>query len=325
MQEIIDQLNLIDRFKFVILSGDQEKKDFLKKKIREIYKNHEFQKIKDLGEKNCNASSIFSTDLFSTKKLIFIENPKLELVNISLENINKTEIICIFDLDHEDQIRKLSQIKNNKALYIECKPFSKKDREDILREKISNIKSKLSDTQIQNLIKDLSQQDLSFCTNEINKLIVFLSKKDNISDEELEQLIDLKSSSKINDLMRSIFLTNINTEETLINLIQTNHPNLILKWLYNTFFDLYKTSITYGNQNISLGKNLNIIHSQNSNQEEKTRLIKVLQELKKEKIYKILNLITKTDIEIKTNQKIGNIFLIKALIEIKILVTNTRH
>ncbi len=303
--------------KYILFYGENlGLKNEFKKKIKNDFSNYEtlnYYQDEVIKNENLLLSEISNTSLFSTEKIIFLNEVSDKILKTvqTCEDIDPDQRIILFaeNLDRRSKLRNYFEKSKNFAA-IACYQDNRINISNIIREKLKGFEG--LNTDIVNLIIDNCKLDRVKLLNELDKIgSFFKEKKLNIKD--IEDLLNLTTSNDFNALKDAAFLGNRKATNKLLS-------ETILETEKNV---LYLNII---NQNLNKIDQLNKIESKDS-VEKKVELLKppifwkdkenFINQVKRwdnRKLKKIKNETYNYEIKIKSNSVLDKNILLKKLI-----------
>ena len=206
-------------------------------------------------------NSIFSTSLFSDKKIIIIKNATDKIIK-HINNIveewpeNQSLIISSEILDKKSKLRNFFE-KNNKTLCIPCYLDNEKNLEIIAKVKLKKDNIILSQESI-NLLIEKSNGDRDNLKNEIEKIQAFALNNKNIGHDEVKSLTNFSGEYKSDSLINECLCGNVLQYKKNLSEVYTNTINqvLLLRILNNKIqrlLNMKKMQAEYSNLDSLLG------------------------------------------------------------------------
>ncbi|MAI83507.1 MAG: DNA polymerase III subunit delta [Rickettsiales bacterium] len=209
--------------------------------------------------KNYLNEKFYSEDLFAQKKIIYcsLQNPDIlpKLLDFKkIRNKNKTIVIIkASELDKKSKIRKLFE-SDDKFCTIPCYEDTELEKKSVIQYYLDIEKIRLKD-EILNFIVKIPMVDRNSLIQETEKIILFYKKENNISIEQIKEIINYQTSKKIDDLIYIILSGKLTfTERIHDNLLKNGVSNIqILNSMSRHFFKLLlykeKLKIESGSEN----------------------------------------------------------------------------
>jgi len=260
-----DKINL-NTHNFYLLYGKNEglKKKIISK-IASKNENIEIQKLDEkqiLENEELFINEIFSSSLFSNKKIIIINQATDKILN-NIESIYYKKINGLIIIIKSDNLEKKSKLRSffEKQKELICVPFYPDTIQTLsllankfFREK----KISMSQSNI-NLIINKCNGDREFLENELSKIELFLYKKKNIEPYELSKLINLIENHSISELVDSCLINNSKKVSIILNENNFNNEECII--IIRTFLAKTKKVLKLAN-NYAKNNNLEITVSE---------------------------------------------------------------
>ena len=260
-----DKINL-NTHNFYLLYGKNEglKKKIISK-IASKNENIEIQKLDEkqiLENEELFINEIFSSSLFSNKKIIIINQATDKILN-NIESIYYKKINGLIIIIKSDNLEKKSKLRSffEKQKELICVPFYPDTIQTLsllankfFREK----KISMSQSNI-NLIINKCNGDREFLENELSKIELFLYKKKNIEPYELSKLINLIDNHSVSELVDSCLVNNSKKVSIILNENNFNNEECIT--IIRTFLAKTKKILKLAN-NYAKNNNLEITVSE---------------------------------------------------------------
>ena len=206
-------------------------------------------------------NSIFSTSLFSDKKIIIIKNATDKIIS-QINNIveewpeNQSLIISSVILDKKSKLRNFFE-KNNKTLCIPCYLDNEKNLEIIAKVELKKDNIILSQESI-NLLIEKSNGDRGNLKNEIEKIQAFALNNKKIGYDEVKSLTNFSGEYKSDSLINECLCGNVLQYKKNLSEVYTNTINqvLLLRILNNKIqrlLNMKKMQAEYSNLDSLLG------------------------------------------------------------------------
>ena len=212
----------------------------LKKAIREIIIKN-FKKKDDVeflsfyedeilqNEENLH-NAIFSGSLFSSKKIITINNATdkmMKQIEKIIEKNPKNILLIIFSqiLEKKSKLRNLFE-KQDSTICVPCYLDGEKDLENIAYSELKKNDISLSRESI-NLIIEKSNQDRGNLKNELEKIKSFAFNKKNIELDQIKSLINFSGEYKSDNLINECLCGNISQFKKNLSELYSNTINQI--------------------------------------------------------------------------------------------------
>ena len=206
-------------------------------------------------------NSIFSTSLFSDKKIIIIKNATDKIIS-QINNIveewpeNQSLIISSEILDKKSKLRNLFE-KNSKTLCIPCYLDNEKNLEIIAKVELKKDNVILSQESI-NLLIEKSNGDRDNLKNEIEKIQAFALNNKKIGYDEVKSLTNFSGEYKSDSLINECLCGNVLQYKKNLSEVYTNTINqvLLLRILNNKIqrlLNMKKMQAEYSNLDSLLG------------------------------------------------------------------------
>ena len=213
----------------------------LKKDIRELIintKNKKDEKAEFIsfyenditGDEKRFYSSVYSGSLFSSKKIITINNATDKIIkyieNVLEEDLESTLLIINSDLlQKKSKLRNLFEINKN-TVCIPCYPDNERDLQNIVLTEIKKNNISMSRETI-NFLVDKSNNDRNYLRNEIEKIKSYSHNKTKIDIDELKNLINFSGEHKSEVLINECLCGNIFQYKKILSEFYTNTINQI--------------------------------------------------------------------------------------------------
>ena len=304
-----DKINL-NTYNFYLLYGKNEglKKEIISK-IASKNENIEIQKLDEkqiLGNEELFINEIFSSSLFSDKKIIII-NQATDKILKNIESIYDKKINGLIIIIKSDNLEKKSKLRSffEKQKELICAPFYPDTIQTLsllankfFREK----KISMSQSNI-NLIVNKCNGDREFLENELGKIELFLYKKKNIEPCELSKLINLIENHSVSELVDSCLINNSKKVSIILNENNFNNEECII--IIRTFLAKTKNILKLAN-NYAINNNLEITVSEAKPPifwKEKDAVKLQLQKWKPDTLKKLISNINHVELELKKNSQ----------------------
>ena len=175
-------------------------------------------------------SSVYSGSLFSSKKIITINNATDKIIkyieNVLDENLESTLLIINSDLlQKKSKLRNLFEINKN-TVCIPCYPDNERDLQNIVLTEIKKNNISMSRETI-NFLVDKSNNDRNYLRNEIEKIKSYSHNKTKIDIDELKNLINFSGEHKSEVLINECLCGNIFQYKKILSEFYTNTINQI--------------------------------------------------------------------------------------------------
>ena len=304
-----DKINL-NTYNFYLLYGKNEglKKEIISK-IASKNENIEIQKLDEkqiLGNEELFINEIFSSSLFSDKKIIII-NQATDKILKNIESIYDKKINGLIIIIKSDNLEKKSKLRSffEKQKELICVPLYPDTIQTLsllankfFREK----KISMSQSNI-NLIVNKCNGDREFLENELGKIELFLYKKKNIEPCELSKLINLIENHSVSELVDSCLINNSKKVSIILNENNFNNEECII--IIRTFLAKTKNILKLAN-NYAINNNLEITVSEAIPPifwKEKDAVKLQLQKWKPDTLKKLISNINHVELELKKNSQ----------------------
>ena len=304
-----DKINL-NTYNFYLLYGKNEglKKEIISK-IASKNENIEIQKLDEkqiLGNEELFINEIFSSSLFSDKKIIII-NQATDKILKNIESIYDKKINGLIIIIKSDNLEKKSKLRSffEKQKELICVPLYPDTIQTLsllankfFREK----KISMSQSNI-NLIVNKCNGDREFLENELGKIELFLYKKKNIEPCELSKLINLIENHSVSELVDSCLINNSKKVSIILNENNFNNEECII--IIRTFLAKTKNILKLAN-NYAINNNLEITVSEAKPPifwKEKDAVKLQLQKWKPDTLKKLISNINHVELELKKNSQ----------------------
>ena len=314
-----NKVESLQPFNSVLIYGENDGiKNDLKKKIKSINKDAEliiFFQNEITKNPNLLAEQVNNTSLFSSKKIIFINEiteKNYNLIMSVIENMNKDVKIYCFSslLDKKSKLRSLFE-KNENLAALPCYQDDERSLSYYINSQLRGLKG-LSQ-EIVNFIINSSGLDRGMVSNEIEKIKIFFDKK-TINIENLEELLNIKSNQDFNLLRDASLLGERNKVNKLLGQVQFENEDFIyylnnLNMRINKLMEAIKINEELKNEEESVNKLTPKIFWK-----DKPVFLKQLQKWDKKKLQKSLFKIANLELNIKKGNQARNDLLLKNLI-----------
>ena len=176
-------------------------------------------------------NSIFSGSLFSSKKIITINNGTDKTLK-QLEPIADKYSKNIFLIIISDQLEKKSKLRNffennNQALCVPCYLDNERDLENIAKTILKKHNITLSRESI-NLLIEKSNNDRNNLKNEIEKIKSYSTNKKSLEHNEIASIINFSGEYKSDSLINECLCGNISQYKKILSELYDNTVNQIL-------------------------------------------------------------------------------------------------
>ena len=250
----------LERNKIILLYGKNEgyKKEIIKNLNKDEKEFLSYDQNEIIDNENILFENIFSGSLFGDKKIITIKRINDKFFNIiekiDPEKVNDINIILIADnLEKKSKLR--SKFEKHKTFV--CMPFYQDNNQvlvklayNFFREKKITISSSML-----NFITSKCNGDREILFNELNKIDMYCSNKNTITEKNISKLINLIENHDISELIDNYLARNDKKIRNILN--ENNFTNedciLITRTFLNKAKKLLNLSINYKkNNNIEL-------------------------------------------------------------------------
>ena len=312
-------ISLIDKYFINLIYGENiGMKDDIKDQIKIYFKNYEkilFTQEEILKKKNILIEQVENTSLFSSKKIIFINDVTDKIKDIINDIGQKPkEDLKIFlfaqTLEKKSTLRKNFEKDNTQGI-IACYHDNEKTLGVYIRKKLKNYTG-VTQQMINFLIKNCNL-DRKTLSNEIDKIkCLFINKKINI--DKLPELLNNNNNLDFNSVRDSCFSADkVNLNENLGNIVlQNENAYFYLSVLSNRIEKLI-------NLNYELKKEKNIEKAIDKIKppifwKDKPTFYKQIRRWNSEKLKQARKILFDAEIQLKVNSNLNNNTLIKNLI-----------
>tara|TARA_Y100000816_G_scaffold263303_1_gene221590 strand:- start:300 stop:1286 length:987 start_codon:yes stop_codon:yes gene_type:complete len=212
-----------DKENFFLIYGENEGLkneiiEFLKKNLKGIIENQDEAQI--IINKELFYEKILNQSLFEKKKIIIINRCSDKIYEI-IENIiekKNSDIKIILNaniLEKKSKLRNLFE-KNKELIIVPTYKDNLITLADIAKRFFSNYKISISQETI-NLLTSRCNGDRSHLKSELDKILIYMNDKRNISLEEIYKLTNLAENFSINELVDSSLSKNTRKTSEIIN------------------------------------------------------------------------------------------------------------
>ena len=198
-----------------------------------------------LKDQNIFYDFIYSGSLFTTQKILFINNCTDKLLKYIEDIIIKfpediTLVLTSNLLEKKSKLRNFFEEKEN-LFCIPCYFDTEKNLQIIAQKKFYNSKKNISNESL-NLIIRKSGGDRDYLLNEIEKILLFAENKERIEYDEVKNLISSANEIKSDNLINTCLCGNLEEFKKYFSELYINSSNqiLILKILSNKIQRLIK-------------------------------------------------------------------------------------
>lgn len=236
--EIEKKITNFFKYNFFLLYGENEG---LKKHIKESLKNILNQKETDIeelslfeneiiGNEENFYNTVFSSSLFSKKKLITIHNATDKITKQIKDILNKQPeniLIVIFSniLEKKSKLRNIFEV-DSQAACIACYLDNNRDLEMIARMELKKKQINVSN-EIISLLVEKSNNDRNNLKNEIEKIKSFSLNKKNLEVEEIKSLINFSGEYKSENFVNECLCGNVFQYKKIMPELYSNTTNHI--------------------------------------------------------------------------------------------------
>ena len=308
--------NNISKYNLFLLYGDNEGfKNEIIKKIYEVnkYKNFLYYEKEILNNIENFYNSLISKSFFENEKTIIIKNASDKILNILKNIIEKDleKIIIILDaeiLDKKSKLRNFFEKERNLAC-IAFYPDDFKNLNFIVQKFIKEKRIKISQESI-NLIIERSNGSRLHLKKELEKIELYALNKKEIETSEIIKLTNLGKNFNISELVEACLVKNQKKLSKIINENSFSNEDTII--IIRTFLLKAKRLLDL-RKNIKINPNLETVISSYKPLifwKEKEIVKQQLKIWSEEKLQKLINEISNTELLIKKNINISlNILL----------------
>ena len=252
----------IKKTNFILLHGKNEglknqEINKLKNKISKKTKNYDEKQI--LENTDRFIEDLMNGSLFDESKIIIINRASDKLFH-TIEDLIERKIedtIFIFNceiLEKKSKIRNLFEKSKDKLISIAFYPDNYETLSKLAQSFIRSEKISLSNENL-NLIINKCNNDRKNLLNELEKVSIFSKTKKNITNEEIQKLVNLNENHSVNELIN--FCLAKNKKQTLNILNENNYSNEDVIIIIRTMLKKTKTLLNLILQ-FKINKDLNI-------------------------------------------------------------------
>ena len=300
----------INNYKIYLLHGKNEglKKETISKLISRN-ENIEIQKLDEkqiLENQELFIDEILSRSLFSNKKLVII-NRATDKILKNIENINNKKIDGLILIINSDILEKKSKLrsffeKEKGLISVPFYPDTTRTLSFLANKFFKERKISISQANI-NLIINKCNGDRELLENELNKVELFLHKKQNIKTEDLSKLINLIENHDVSELVDNCLIKNSKKVSLILNENNFNYEDCII--IIRTFLAKTKKILKLVN-NYEKNNNLEMTISEARPPifwKEKDIIKLQLQKWKPDMLKKLISNINRVELDLKKNSQ----------------------
>jgi len=301
----------LDNYNFLLVYGENEG---LKNEIIQILKKNlkgsveTFDEQQILNDNELFYEKIFNHSLFEKEKIIIINRCSDKLFNI-IENIlekNTTDFKIILNasiLEKKSKLRSLFE-KNKELITIPTYKDTSITLNETAKKFFNNYKVSISQETI-NLLVNRCNGDRGHLKSELDKILIYIQGRKNISLEEIYKLTNLAENYTINELVDNSLSKNSRKTSEMINESNYKSDDSIL--ILRTFLQKAKRLLNlYESETANLDYD-NLINNYKPPifWKDKPLVKKQLEKWSKSKIKNLIVNINKTEIFLKKNSSIS--------------------
>jgi len=306
---------------FFLIYGENEG---LKNEIIQILKKsfngdiESYDEAQVLSNDELFYEKLFNRSLFDKEKIIIINRCSEKIHKITEEIIKKkiTDVKIILNaniLDKKSKLRNLFE-KSNELIVVPTYKDTSITLTDIAKKFFNNYKISISQETV-NLLVNRCNGDRGHLKSELDKILIYIHDKKNISLEEIYKLTNLAENFSINELVDTTLLKNSLKTSNIVN--ESNYKSedgiLILRTFLQKakrLLELYEKK----NENVSFD-NLIDNYKPPIFWKDKPIVKKHLENWSRPKIKDLINNIIKTETFFKKNSSINSILLYNFIYE----------
>jgi len=306
------ELNKIElnNYFFFLLHGKNEglKKQIISKIIskNENFELNKFEEKQILDNQELFINEILSGSLFVKEKMIIINRATDKILKILQEiydrKVNDLSIIVEADtLDKKSKLRSFFE-KQKALICIPVYPDTDQILSNLTMKFFREKKISISQSSI-NLIINKCNGDREFLENELNKIELFLYKKQNIKTEELSKLINLIENHGVSELVDNCLIKNSKKTSLILNENNFNYEDCII--IIRTFLAKTKKILKLAN-NYKKNNSLEVTISEAKPPifwKEKDIVKLQLQKWKPDMLKKLITNINQVELDLKKNSQ----------------------
>jgi len=301
----------LDNYNFLLVYGENEG---LKNEIIQILKKNlkgsveTFDEQQILNDNELFYEKIFNHSLFEKEKIIIINRCSDKLFNI-IENIlekNTTDFKIILNasiLEKKSKLRSLFE-KNKELIIVPTYKDTSITLNETAKKFFNNYKVSISQETI-NLLVNRCNGDRGHLKSELDKILIYIQGRKNISLEEIYKLTNLAENYTINELVDNSLSKNSRKTSEMINESNYKSDDSIL--ILRTFLQKAKRLLNlYESETANLDYD-NLINNYKPPifWKDKPLVKKQLEKWSKSKIKNLIVNINKTEIFLKKNSSIS--------------------
>ena len=300
----------INKYSLYLLHGKNEglKKETISKIISKN-ENIEIQKLDEkqmLENQELFMDEISSSSLFSNKKL-FIINQATDKILKYIESIYDKKINGLILIINSESLEKKSKLriffeKEKELISVPFYPDTTQTMSFLANKFFKEKKISMSQSNT-NLIINKCNGDREFLENELNKIELFLYKKQNIKTEELSKLINLIENHGVSELVDNCLIKNSKKASQIVNENNFNYEDCII--IIRTFLAKTKKILKLAN-NYEKNNNLEMTISKARPPifwKEKDIIKLQLQKWKPDMLKKLISNINRVELDLKKNSQ----------------------
>ncbi len=300
-----------DKYNFFLVYGENEglKNEVIKYLKKNLNGNIEnFDEAQILINKELFYEKIFNQSLFEKEKIIIVKRCSEKIYevieNISEKNISDIKIILNANvLEKKSKLRNLFE-KNKELIIVPTYKDTPLGLFEITKKFFNNYKISVSQEAI-NLLVGRCNGDRGHLKSELDKILIYMQNRKNISLEEIYKLTNLSENFSINDLVDTSLSKNYQKTSEIIN--ESNYKSEDGMIILRTFLQRAKRLLyIYENKN----NNANLDNLINDYKppifwKDKPIVKKQLESWTKQRIKYLIKNINKTEIFLKKNSAIS--------------------
>ena len=300
----------INKYSLYLLHGKNEglKKETISKIISKN-ENIEIQKLDEkqmLENQELFMDEISSSSLFSNKKL-FIINQATDKILKYIESIYDKKINGLILIINSESLEKKSKLriffeKEKELISVPFYPDTTQTMSFLANKFFKEKKISMSQSNT-NLIINKCNGDREFLENELNKIELFLYKKQNIKTEELSKLINLIENHGVSELVDNCLIKNSKKASQIVNENNFNYEDCII--IIRTFLAKTKKILKLAN-NYEKNNNLEMTISKARPPifwKEKDIIKLQLQKWKPDMLKRLISNINQVELDLKKNSQ----------------------
>ena len=197
-----------------------EEVNLIKRKINEIINKYKIENIIKYDYDTVNILDILDevnyVDLFNDKKLLIVSNFSFKKIKEKeekefikyIDNMNENVIILKCIDSKLDERKSLTKKLREKCSIEEIKKLNYKELEDYASSIFKENKKKITNIQIKKILS-MGEYNDDFVINEIDKLILYKIGEDEITDEDIDEVISKNPEKEIFKLTDSVLKKDI--------------------------------------------------------------------------------------------------------------------